>query len=212
MQLAHAQSYPDTIVLWRVPGLQQMSKGFISRSQLWCPKNICLLTGGIVSQSSCMPYCQHAPPSANRILIRQQVLDGEQCSYAVPALPLVSIKWRPRAMDHQNDLTLTPLGWEGTSYWPHLWEICHLASTFPTIDSLLLCIRSHACSDPKIIGSDQKQHLLRLLLRLSQKVKAVVFSLVQNVDSLERSERTSIIWWEPLQSPFLCVKTDNVSM
>ncbi len=54
-------------------------------------------------------------------------------------------------------------------------EFCHLASMCPTIDSLLLFIRSHACSDPKIIGSDQQQHLFGLLLRLSKKVKAVVF-------------------------------------
>lgn len=60
---------------------------------------------------------------------------------------------------------------ERTSYWPHLWEFCHLSSTCPTIDCLLLCIRSLACSDPKMIVSDQKQHLLGL----SEKVKAVVF-------------------------------------
>lgn len=126
-----------------------------------------------------MPYCQHTPLSANRFLIRQQVLDGEQHSYAVLPLPSVSIKQHCRATvlssDHQNYLTLTTMGCRGNSYWPHLWEFCHLASTCPTIDCLLLCIRSHACSDSKIMDSDQKQHLLGLPLGLSEKVKAVVF-------------------------------------
>lgn len=163
-----------------------------------------------------MPYCQHAPPSANRFLIRQQVLDGEQHSNAVLPLPSVSIKQHCRATvlssDHQNYLTLTTMGCRGNSYWPHLWEFCHLASTCPTIDCLLLCIRSHACSDSKIMDSDQKHTCSGCRLGSARRSKLLFFSLVQSVDSLERSERTSIIWWEPLQSPFLCVKTDKVPM
>jgi len=37
------QFHLDMIVLWKVPGLQQSCKGFISCNQLWCRKNICLL-------------------------------------------------------------------------------------------------------------------------------------------------------------------------
>lgn len=64
---------------------------------------------------------------------------------------------------------------EGTCYWPHLWELSSRLFV-PQYRLRLLCIRSHARSDPKIIGLWLETTLSPgRPLGLSKKVKAFVF-------------------------------------
>lgn len=121
-----------------------------------------------------MPYCQHAPRLLIESSLSSRFLMGnsEAMQYSLSHRCLLNGIPEPQTtkishLDHVEMQREHPF--DLTS------EFCHLASICPTIDSLLLCIRSHACSDPKIIGSDQKQHLSGLLFGLSEKVKAVVF-------------------------------------
>lgn len=121
-----------------------------------------------------MPRCQRAPSSANRILIRRKLLDGEQRSYAVPPLPSLSIK--SACVDRQNNLTST---WSGCGENILLTPPRRVLSAplyMPQYRLRLLCIRSHACSDPKIIGLWPETTLSPgRPLGLGKKVKAFVF-------------------------------------
>lgn len=98
-------------------------------------------------------------------------------------------------------------------------EFRQLSCVCVSIDSFLFSIKSHSSSNLKIIGSDQKQHLLPLWL-LGCKVRAFFFLLFFSqltrgawwVESLERCDNTTTIWWEPEQSQFLSVTTDKTQM